>query len=125
MAPREPHLLRVRLVRVALAELLLARLAGPVLLTVVLEQKGLQLLRVRDRPRRVVPRHVPGVDPQRVFGVGVAIKRGLEAHAALVQRERVPEDTDGVVGLDERKGRVRDDAHRADCVPVGGRRGDV
>ena len=111
--------------RVALTELLLARLPGPMLLAVVLEQQRLQLLRVRDRPRRVVPRHVSRVDAQRVFGVGVAVQRGLEAHAALVQRERVPEDTDGVVGLHERKGRVRDDAHRADCVPVGGRRGDV
>ena len=41
------------------------------------------------------------------------------AQAALVEGKGVPEDTDGVVGLDERKGRVRDDAHGADCVPVG------
>ena len=69
-------------------------------------------------PCRVGLRHVPGLGSQFRLVLGrVDVQGRLEARTALVEGQRMPEDTDRGVGLCEGKG-VGDDADRADGVPV-------
>ena len=104
VAPGEPHLERV---------------GGPLRVGVVLRVKlplplhlrlgalvGSELAQaIGGGPRRVRLRHVSRLCPELpVFRRGVAVERGLETRAALVEGERLPECPDGRVRAGEGEG---------------------
>ena len=120
VASGEPHLEYVRLA-VAVAVLGLELLHELPLLALFLLLLGRGLDAVPRRERRVVLGHVARVRPERVLlGRRAREQRGLEADAALVERDRVSEDADGRVG--PRKGQgVGEYADGRDGIPEGGR----